>query len=246
MTGATMPIDLPVLLAALLSGALGGLHCVAMCGALATGLSSCAPAGRAGSHAVLLNGGRVLGYAIAGAIVGGLGGGLLQAARLDGLAVAARALVGLVMIAAAVRLWRPQWFRAPRAATLGAWRGVQWLRTRAVPKDGPLRPLLLGVTWGWLPCGLSTLLLAAAWLQASALHGALLMAAFGLGTLPLMTVLSWSGARGGAWLRRPALRHAAATAVALLGMLTLAAPALASVPHAHAVLTALGCRSLVG
>jgi sulfite exporter TauE/SafE len=233
--------DWPVLVAAWLSGALGGLHCVAMCGGLATGLSACGTAGHGGRTALLLNAGRVGGYAIAGAIVGGFGSGLLGLARVDGLAVAVRAAVGAVMVLVALRLWRPQWFAAPRAARLSAWRGVQWLRARLVPAQGPLRPLVLGVFWGWLPCGLSTLLLAAAWLQASALHGALLMAAFGLGTLPLMAMLSWSGARGASWLAKPGLRATAAMTVAALGLLTLAAPALAHVPAAHGVLAALGC-----
>jgi sulfite exporter TauE/SafE len=236
-----MAIDWPVLLAALLSGALGGVHCLAMCGGLATGLSACGAPGQAGRFALLLNAGRVGGYALAGAVVGGLGGGLLALARIDGLAIALRAAVGAVMVLVALRLWRPQWFAAPRAARLGAWRGIKWLRARVVPARGPLRPLVLGVFWGWLPCGLSTLVLAAAWLQASAVGGALLMAAFGLGTLPLMAVLSWTGARGGAWLARPALRTSAAALVAALGLLTLAAPALAHVPQAHAVLAALGC-----
>ena len=51
--------------------------------------------------------------------------------------------------------------------------------------------------WGWLPCGLSATVLLAAWLQASAVHGALLMLAFGAGTLPAMVPLTWSGARIG-------------------------------------------------
>ena len=236
-----MPIEWPVLLAALLSGALGGVHCVAMCGGLATGLSACGTAGQAGRTALLLNAGRIGGYALAGAIVGGLGGGLLSIARVDGLATVMRAAVGAAMVVIAVRLWRPRWFAAPKAMTLGAWRAVAWLRVRLVPGSGPLRPLVLGLFWGWLPCGLSTVVLAAAWLQASALGGALLMGAFGLGTLPLMAVLSWTGARGGAWLSRPALRNGGAATVAVLGLLTLAAPALAHVPATHAVLAALGC-----
>jgi sulfite exporter TauE/SafE len=241
-----MPVDLPVLLAALLAGALGGLHCVAMCGALATGLPACGAAGQPLRTALLLNLGRVGGYTLAGAVVGGLGGGLLGVVRIDGLAPLLRAAVGVVMVAVALRLWRPRWFAAPRAARLGTWRAVQALRARCVPARGPLRPLLLGVFWGWLPCGLSTMLLAAAWLQASALHGALLMAAFGLGTLPLLAMLSWTGARGAGLLARPGLRGAAAGVVATLGVLTLAAPLLAHVPAAQAVLTSLGCRSLVG
>ena len=63
-----MAIDWPVLLAALLSGALGGVHCLAMCGGLATGLSACGVPGQAGRFALLLNAGRVGGYALAGHI----------------------------------------------------------------------------------------------------------------------------------------------------------------------------------
>ena len=236
-----MAIEWPVLVAALLSGALGGVHCLAMCGGLATGLSACGPPGQPARTALLLNGGRIAGYALAGAIAGGLGGGLLALARTEGLAAWLRAGVGIVMVVVAVRTWRPQWFRASSAARLGAWRGLQWLRARLVPKAGPWRPLVSGLFWGWLPCGLSTLLLAAAWLQASAAGGALLMLAFGLGTLPLMFVLSWTGARGARWLARPAFRGGAAALVAGLGLLTLAAPALAHVPAAHSVLAALGC-----
>src|SRR5689334_21699830 len=117
---AAMPIDLPVLVAALLSGALGGLHCVAMCGGLATGLSACGPAGHGGRTALLLNLGRIGGYTLAGAIVGGLGGGLLGVVRIDGLATGLRAAVGAVMVLVALRLWRPRWFATPRAAQLGA------------------------------------------------------------------------------------------------------------------------------
>ena len=105
-----MWIDWPVLLAALLSGALGGVHCLAMCGGLATGLSACGPPGQPARTALLLNGGRIGGYVIAGVIVGSLGGGLLAYARTDGLAGWPRAGVGLIMVVVALRLWRPHWF----------------------------------------------------------------------------------------------------------------------------------------
>ena len=99
--------------------------------------------------------------------------------------------------------------------------------------------------WGWMPCGLSTTLLAAAWLQASAVHGALTMAAFGLGTLPVMLPLTWAGARMGQRLQRGAWRIARRRAGAAgAGLLTLAAPWLMQVPALHGALAALGCRSL--
>jgi sulfite exporter TauE/SafE len=100
-----------------------------------------------------------------------------------------------------------------------------------------------GLFWGWLPCGLSTTLLAAAWLEGSAWHGALLMAAFGLGTLPLMLGLSWSGARLARRLATTGLRRAAAGLVAVAGIATLAGPWLAQHPALHGALALLGCRT---
>ena len=87
-------------------------------------------------------------------------------------------------------------------------------------------------------------MLAAAWLQASAFHGGLTMLAFGLGTLPLMIPLTWSGARAARWLDRRGLRLFLGALVLLAGLLTLAAPWLMQVPAMHGLLTALGCRSL--
>ena len=49
-------------------------------------------------------------------------------------------------------------------------------------------------------------------LQASVPGAALTMAAFGLGTLPVMLPLTWTGARMGRWLQRPALRTSVAPA----------------------------------
>ena len=238
-----MPIDLLALSAALLAGLFGGVHCLAMCGGIAVGFA--APRGDGAlRHALLLNAGRVGGYVLAGALVGGFGAALLGAARLPGLALVMRSLVGAVLLLAAFRLLQPQ-----RAAWLGRpaqwfWRRLQPLRERGLARAGAARPLVLGLFWGWLPCGLSTTLLAAAWLQASAAHGALLMLAFGLGTLPLMLSLSWSGARLAGRLARPGIRHGAAALIALAGIATLSGPWLAHTPFLHGVLAALGCRTL--
>lgn len=238
-----MPVDLIALSAAALSGLFGGIHCVAMCGGIATAL----PGNRLGgafASALALNLGRIGGYALAGAIVGGLGGGLLRVARLEDLAGGLRALVGGILLLAALRLLFPARFPTLARPALRAWQSLQPWRQRLVPERGLLRPLLLGLFWGWLPCGLSTTLLLAAWLEGSALHGSLLMLAFGLGTLPLMTGLSWSGAHFARRLATPAWRGGAAALIAIAGVVTLAAPWLVRNPGAHAWLAALGCRSL--
>lgn len=240
-----MPIDLLALGAALLTGLLGSAHCAAMCGGIATGFSAGAP--RNGWWPALqTNLGRVGGYALAGAIAGGIGGGIVRLARLDWLALGLRAMVGIVLIVVALRLLDRHNRLAflPRPGT-GLWRRLRPLQQRLLPADTAFKRLGLGMLWGWLPCGLSTSLLVAAWLQADALAGALTMATFGLGTLPVMVSLTWSGARIGRWLQRPGLRMAAALLVLSAGVLTLVAPWLAHASGMHAALDALGCASLV-
>ena len=49
----------------------------------------------------------------------------------------------------------------------------------------------LGLLWGWLPCGLVIMALLTAVAGASPLTGALRMAAFGLGTLPVLLGIGW-------------------------------------------------------
>ena len=238
-----MPVDLLTLAAALLTGLLGGLHCAAMCGGIATGLS--ATAARPGlGPAFALNGGRVLGYTLAGAIVGAFGGGLLAVARWDNLATGLRIAMGAVLVLAAIRIAWPARLGFLARGGAGVWRLLRPLQARVVPTAGALRPWVLGLFWGWLPCGLSTTVLAAAWLEASALHGALLMLAFGLGTMATMVPLTWSGARLSGLLRERRWRLAGAAMIAVAGVVTMAGPWLAHQPGVHAALVALGCRSV--
>ena len=233
-----MPIDWLTLGAAAIAGLLGGAHCAAMCGGIATGFQ--ALASRPGwVSALQTNLGRVGGYVLAGAIAGGLGQGIVQAARLDWLAMGARMLVGVVLVVAALRLsGRATWLKP---ANLGAWTLLRPLQRRLLPVDSASKRIAIGMLWGWLPCGLSTTMLAAAWLQASARNGALTMAAFGLATLPVMLPLTWSGARLGRWLHDPRRRGAGVALLLLAGLVTLASPWLMHAPGMPALLAALGC-----
>ncbi len=236
-----MPIDWLTLLAAWLSGLLGSVHCAAMCGGIATGFSAMSPQG-GWKQAVQVNLGRVGGYVLAGAIVGGFGAGLLRVLRIDALALGLRMAVGLVLVGVAVRLLDPRG-RLDFLPKAGArfWRRLRPLQARLQPADRAWRRIVLGMLWGWLPCGLSMSLLTAAWLQATAYNGALTMAAFGLGTLPMMIPLTWSGARIGRRLQQRPVRLLAAMIILLAGVVTLASPWLMQVPALHQVLVALGC-----
>lgn len=243
-----MLIDWLVVGAALLAGLLGGVHCAAMCGAIATSLSFGQKAPTPAAQwlqALQPNLGRVLGYTLAGALVGGVGHGLVALAQAPTLMVGMRLGVGLLMIVVALRLLDPSGRFNPLARPANAlWQRLQPLQRMLLPADSPMKRVGIGLLWGWLPCGLSATLLATAWLQASAVNGALTMAAFGLGTLPVMLPLTWSGARLGQRLQRGGLRAAAGALVLFAGALTIAAPWLMQVPALHGVLSALGCRPL--
>ena len=252
-----MNVDLLLLGGAALSGLMGSAHCALMCGGIATGFS--ATRGGAMSTAVAHaratpaaawpaalepNLGRIAGYALAGALAGGIGHGIVSVAQLPALSLAARAAAGAVLIIAALRLFD----RSGRLAFLRA-PGMLWSRflsplQKRLPVGGHVGRLAGGMLWGWLPCGLSATVLLAAWLQSSALHGALLMLAFGAGTLPAMVPLTWSGARLGQRLQQGPARMALATVILVAGLITVFAPWLAGVPHLHAALRALGCRSI--
>jgi sulfite exporter TauE/SafE len=249
-----MPIDWLTIVAALLSGLLGSAHCAVMCGGIAAGFSvhgarhdPKAPLRNAAFAqtwlpAIETNAGRVGGYALAGAIAGGVGHGIVRIARLEWLALGLRMLAGMVLILIALRLLS----RGTRLGFLDAtgsriWNLLRPLQGRLLPANGHARRIGLGAIWGWMPCGLSSTMLLAAWLQASALNGALTMAAFGLGTLPVMLPISASGARIGRWLERPARRRFAASLVLFAGAVTIASPWLVHASALHGLLGALGC-----
>jgi sulfite exporter TauE/SafE len=244
-----MPIDLLTLGAALLAGVMGSLHCLAMCGGIAVSLGTAAgpttTRRSAFGAATTLNLARVLGYVLAGAMVGGIGGALAHLLDLSAWQTALRIALGAALMLIALRLFGvgDRWNLLNR---FGArfWQLLAPLQRRLLPANSWPRRTALGVLWGWLPCGLSSSLLMVAWLEADPLHGALVMFAFGVGTLPAMITLTWSGSRISHLLANRSLKAAAAGLVFLAGLLTALAPWLMSVPALHSTLALLGCRSI--
>ena len=127
--------DVPVLLAALLAGLVGSTHCAVMCGGIATGFSAMSSRPGWGS-ALQLNLGRVAGYALAGALVGAFGGGLLSLARHQNAVLAMRVGVGLALVVLALRLL-DQRGRLDFLARPGAkvWQVLRPLHARVLPAD---------------------------------------------------------------------------------------------------------------
>ena len=207
----------PLLLAALLMGLAGSLHCTAMCGAACSAITQRGGVNLSRS-ALGFHLGRVASYAV---------GGALAAARVGALgawsqaAPALRPLWSLVHAAALMLgLWlawtgrQPAWLmnlgRAPQpAAAPAGWQRVQ----------GPMRSAALGSAWVLLPCGLLQSALLVAALANDAVGGATVMAVFALASsLGLLMA-------GAAWQRTVATPQALRWAVRLAGLMLAAASA---------------------
>ena len=168
-------------LTALTMGLVGGPHCLAMCGAPCAAVASSGGV-RATAGFQL---GRLLGYASLGAVaaasVQSLGWMTTQSAALRPVWTmfhVAALLLGLVLLAQARQ---PVWLES------GARR--IWQRARAV--GAGRGPVVLGALWALLPCGLlySALLVAA--MAGDPLSGALVMAAFALGSAITLIAGPW-------------------------------------------------------
>lgn len=217
--------ELPaLLLSALLLGMLGGGHCIGMCGGLMGALTLAIPPEQRQRRLRLLlayNLGRIASYALAGLLLGGAGWALASGPAASVL----RAIAGGLLVVMGLYLagW---WSGLIRIESLGRllWRRLEPLARRLLPVGNARRALLLGAIWGWLPCGLvySTLLWAAS--QGDALRSAVLMLAFGLGTLPVLLATGLAAERLTALLRRRGIRIAGGLLVILFGLWTLPGP----------------------
>jgi sulfite exporter TauE/SafE len=171
------------LFALFLVGLLGGTHCVGMCGGIVGALSMGGPA-RLPLH-LAYNFGRIFSYALAGALVGALGSASLALAGQLPLRVTLYVVANLMLIALGFYLMgmtRALAFTERLGQNL--WKRIQPLTRRFLPAQSVAQAFPLGMLWGWLPCGLVYSALATALAAGSAEKGALLMLAFGLGTLP--------------------------------------------------------------
>ncbi|HNJ75298.1 MAG TPA: sulfite exporter TauE/SafE family protein [Azospira sp.] len=204
-------------LALFLVGLLGGTHCVGMCGGI-VGALSMGGAPRLSLH-LAYNAGRITSYAVAGGLVGALGGASLALAGQLPLRIALYLLANLMLIALGLYLMgltRALAFSERLGQNL--WRRIQPSTRRFLPAHSVAQAFPLGLLWGWLPCGLVYSALATSLTAGSAGKGALLMLAFGLGTLPNLLLAGFLLARLRHWVQQPAVRVVAGLLVAAFGV----------------------------
>lgn len=194
------------IIAVLLTGLLGGVHCLGMCGSIVGIFTAQVPKGNARwPFHLAYSSGRIASYAAAGALAGAVG----QAGLLMRDAVPVQHLLfilsSLMLIALGLYL-AGIWGAVRQMERVGAslWKRLQPYTTRLLPVNTVPRATGLGALWGWLPCGLVYSVLLVALASGSAAQGALIMLAFGLGTLPnlLAIGLFWESIKGWAQSRR--------------------------------------------
>ena len=215
-------------LAAFVVGLLGGVHCIGMCGGILGALTMGLPQEqrtRIGSmlpYLLAYNLGRIASYVAAGAIMGALGMLLAELLPVYYAQRALLAIAGIFMVLLGLYLsgW---WMVLSKLEAIGGllWRRIQPFSRRLLPVRTPGQALLVGLVWGWVPCGLVYSVLVTAVSAGSALKGAALMLAFALGTLPTLLTIGMLAGAAARLTRSHRLRRIAGLLVILIGIQTL-------------------------
>ena len=204
--------------AALLLGFAASGHCLVMCGGIssALGLATAKSAdGRASaSLLVAYQVGRMVSYAIAGAIVGGALGFVVAWLDADAVRQGLRALSAAALLVAALVAFGT--LRDPGAR----------IGRRLLPVTNVGRALGFGMVWGWMPCGFAYTVMVIAALEADALRSAATMLAFGIGTAPAMIAVAYGAQRASRFAASGTARRVAGTVLVGSAALTLLAPQL--------------------
>jgi len=197
---------------AFVTGLLGGLHCLGMCGGLAGGFFLQCQAQPRLALQIQYHASRILTYTLLGMAGAWAGRSLAQTGltgKVQGILMIGAGL--LILILGLRMLLARQASRIP----------TQGLEVHLETRRRTLRPwpLLLGTLNGLVPCGLIFSIALKAAATSDPGRAGLIMLAFGLGTLPMMVTVTGLGAFIGARVRELAVRIAGGL-VAGLGLWT--------------------------
>lgn len=169
------------------------VHCAGMCGGIIGALTlSQLSDGKLRKVSIILsyNLARICSYALAGGLMASLGWFATHWLEIHLAQGLMQLLAGLFMLALGLYLsgW---WFGLNRLENLGAfvWKRLEPLGRQLMPVKNFRQAFVLGLVWGWLPCGLVYSVLIWSMSAGSFYKGALMMASFGLGTLPNLLLM---------------------------------------------------------
>jgi len=185
-----------IYIAAFIVGFLGGVHCLGMCGGIVGALTfNLKPAiqlswWRTLPYQLVYNSGRISSYVVVGALFGFLGASITSLAQFLPAQQILQTVAGIFMIVLGLYLggWWNGVVAVERAGT-GAWQKIQPLAQKLIPVKNLPQAWAYGFVWGWIPCGLVYSMLIMALSSGGATEGAMVMLAFGLGTLPNLMLM---------------------------------------------------------
>lgn len=202
-----------------LIGLMGAGHCIGMCGGISSALGLAVSGNKKWSILGGYHLGRVASYSVAGALIGMLG--LWGNSHLD-LSPALRIVAGILLILMGCYL--ADWWRAlVKLEQVGTylWRHIQPWGNRLLPMHSPLQAILLGILWGWLPCGLVYSALAYSATAGNPGEAGMMMMAFGLGTTPAVLAGSVFSNRLVAWIQNKQVRQLSGVLLIVFGIWTI-------------------------
>ena len=226
------------LMSAFLLGLFGGVHCASMCGGIVALLGArhrmvplhLQPGGAAVASLqsgallqVAYNAGRIGSYTVAGARAGAVGSAAWLAERVLPVQQISFIAANLLMIALGLALTGGlRRLRVLERFGTAAWKRIAPLASRLLGATSMPGAFAAGAAWGWVPCGMVYGVLAAALVSGSAVDGALLMLAFGIGTLPNLLALGLAANQASKWFARPGARLVAGLLIVAFGVAGLA------------------------
>jgi uncharacterized protein len=193
-------MTLTLLISAVLMGLMGAGHCATMCGPITLALAArdkkVIPINNAtvrekmSLQPIAMHVGRVFTYAVLGALVAAFSATATNFLRNEVLQTAWLLLPNLLLLFSALYLMGFHSAYAPiEGAGQGVWRQLDSVRSWATARGGIGGDVIRGAVWGMVPCGMIYSALGLAVLAAQPLDGAIVMAAFGASTLPVLTAI---------------------------------------------------------
>ncbi|MDH5370243.1 MAG: sulfite exporter TauE/SafE family protein [Gammaproteobacteria bacterium] len=192
-------------LAAFLVGLLGGVHCIGMCGGIVGAL--CIGIGndieknvkqtaqqnfkKTFPFLISYNAGRISSYTLAGILMGGIGWLGSHLITIYSIQQTLEIIAAVFMFA--LGLYIAGWWKGlANIERLGGkviWKRLEPVGRRFMPVQTYYQAFILGLIWGWLPCGLVYSVIIWTISTQSPFEGGLLMLSFGLGTLPNLLLM---------------------------------------------------------
>lgn len=210
-------------ISAFAAGLLGGVHCIGMCGGIvgALGFATAQQQKSLNFYAILLsyNAARISSYVLAGSLMGGISALAVYWLDIRLLQISMQWFAAVLMIVLGLYLagWTSVLVHIEKAGA-GLWRILEPQARRFLPVRTIPQAFVLGLLWGWLPCGLVYSVLLWSVASANAVDGALLMLCFGLGTLPNLLAMGVFAQRLSALVRNLRVRQLAGVMVMGFGL----------------------------